>query len=240
MTRVDPHHEVRVGLIVPASNTNAEPLTAATLSGLPVIALASRFALPTDLTAAIDEQVLGRPAELLAEADVRAIAFHGTSGSWMGLDRDRALAAALQGRTGVPTTTASLATIDALTALNIRRPGLVFPGPETIAGGIVAEYRAKGVELVAGKPLQRGLTNPEISLLNYSEIADMISGAITDGVDGLVCVGTNLRAGYLVAELEASLGLPIVDSAIAVVWQLLEMAGVSQRPAGWGQLLASQ
>jgi maleate isomerase len=240
LTGVAPYREARVGLIVPSSNTNAEPLTAATLSRLPVIALASRFALPTDLTVAIDETVLGPPADLLAEADVRAIAFHGTSGSWMGLERDRALAAALQQRTGVPTTTASLATIDGLKALNIWRPGLVFPGPAAIANGIVAEYHQAGIELEVGKPLDRGLTNPEISLLNYTQIIRMISAAAVRGVDGLVCIGTNLRAGYLVEELEASLGLPIVDSALAVVWRLLEMTGVGQRPTSWGQLLATQ
>jgi maleate isomerase len=226
-----------VGLIVPSSNSNAEPLTAATLAGLPVVALSSRFPLSPDLTVVIDETVLGPPAALLAEADVRALAFHGTSGSWLGLEGDCALASALHARTGVPTTTASLATVSALRALGIRRAGLVFPGPSNIARGIVSEYERWGIQLVVNKLRERGLSNPEISLLDYGSIRQMISEAVADGLGGLVCVGTNLRAGYLVEELESSLRLPIVDSAMAVVWQLLNMAGVSQRPTGWGQLL---
>ncbi|HEX6873503.1 MAG TPA: hypothetical protein VF163_20590, partial [Micromonosporaceae bacterium] len=184
--------EARLGLIVPSSNTNAEPLTAAMLTSLPAIAVASRFALPADLATVIDERLLGPAADLIAEAGVVAMAFHGTSGSWLGLDGDRALAAGLARRTGVATTTASLATIAALASLEVTRVGLVFPGPAEIADTIAVEYRRAGCEVVARSVPAAPMSNPEISVLTPTEIEALICPAGMNDAQAIVCVGTNL------------------------------------------------
>ncbi|GAA1024528.1 MULTISPECIES: maleate cis-trans isomerase family protein [Amycolatopsis] len=228
--------ETRLGLIVPSSNTNAEPLTAAMLAGTRATAFASRFPLPADLDAVIDASLVGPAADLLAEAGISAIAFHGTSGSWLGLDHDRALAAGLAERTGAAATTASLALVAAVEALGVKKVGLVFPGPSSIADTIASEYGAAGIEVVSRSVPSRPMTNPEISGLPFSEISALVSAAASDAAEAIVCVGTNLRAAYLVPELESRLGVPIVDSAAATVWQLLALAGVSEQPQGWGRL----
>ncbi|MFE4413980.1 hypothetical protein [Streptomyces sp. NPDC056821] len=228
--------ETRLGLIVPSSNTNAESLTARMLAGTDVVALASRFPLPADLAAVVDDALLGPAAELIAEAGVCALAFHGTSGSWLGLDADRRTCATLRDRTGVAATTASLATVSALQALGAQRVGLVFPGPAEIADGIAREYGALGIDVVAIATAPRPLTNPEISRLDGGEIAAMIRPAAAPGADAVVCVGTNLRAAYLVADLEREFGVPVVDSAAATVWELLGMADRLRELPGWGAL----
>lgn len=237
MRPIEPADEVRLGLIVPSSNTNAESLTAAILHGSPATAVASRFPLPTDLNAVIDAELLGAPAELIAAAGVEATAFHGTSGSWRGLDSDRRLSRELHARTGVPTTTASLATVDALHALDIKRVALLFPGPDDLARLIVEEYRAEGIGVTHRAVPSAPMTNQEISRLPYAQIRSLVTTAVDGAADAIVCVGTNLRAGHLIDELEGTLGLPIVDSAVATVWGLLELAGLDHRPRGWGSLM---
>ncbi|WP_406630926.1 hypothetical protein [Amycolatopsis sp. WGS_07] len=228
--------ETRLGLIVPSSNTNAEPLTAAMLAGTRATAFASRFPLPADLAAVIDAALVGPAADLLAEAGISALAFHGTSGSWLGLDHDRALAAGLVERTGAAATTASLALVAAVEALGAKKIGLVFPGPVSIADTIATEYGAAGIEVVSRSIPERPMTNPEISGLPFAEISSLVSAAASDEAEAIVCVGTNLRAAYLVPQLESRLGIPVVDSAAATVWQLLALAGMPEPLQGWGQL----
>ena len=53
-------------------------------------------------------------ADLLADAKVDAMAWNGTSASWLGIDRDRSLCEAIRARTGKPATTSTLACIDAV------------------------------------------------------------------------------------------------------------------------------
>lgn len=232
-------NETRLGLIVPSSNTNAEPLTADLLLGLNVVAMASRFALPTDLDAVIDETLLGPAADLIAASGVSCQAFHGTSGCWRGLNLDQELATRLHSRSGVPTTTASLAIVQGVLAVNATRVGLVFPGPPEVAEQIVREFRTVEIEVVSRSLPPTALSNQDISILPRSEIERLIVGANTPGVEAIVCIGTNLKSAYLVAELESRLSVPIVDSASATVWQLLSMAGISERPQGWGALVSS-
>lgn len=80
------------------------------------------------------------------------------------------------------------------------------------------------------------MTNPEISDLPFPAITELVAAAASDEAEAIVCVGTNLRAAYVVPELEKRLGVPVVDSAAAVVWQLLGLAGVAEQPQGWGRL----
>jgi maleate isomerase len=235
---VEHSQEVRLGLIVPSSNTNAESLTAAMLDGTPATAVASRFMLPADLDAVIDEALLRPAAELVAAAEVSATAFHGTSGSWHGLDGDRALAGALTEATGVPTTTASLATVEAVQALGVEHVALLFPGPAELAQAIADEYGKLRIDVQHCATPDVPMTNQQISRLRAHEIRSLVVGAWDGSAQAVVCVGTNLRAGYLLEEIEAQLGVPVVDSAVATVWSLLRLAGAGSTLSGWGRLMS--
>jgi maleate isomerase len=229
-------NEARIGLIVPSSNTNAEPLAADMLRGMNAVAMASRFPLPSDLGAVIDEDLLGPAADLIADSGVACQGFHGTSGCWLGFEHDRALADRLQSRTGILATTASLATVQGIEAVSAKRVGLVFPGPVAVAEQIEGEFRNIGIEVLIRSLPAASLNNQQISRLSRSELESLIAGAVAPGIEAVVCIGTNLRSAYLVADLESQLGVPIIDSAAAIVWQLLAMAGVQERLQGWGRL----
>ncbi|MBU8864716.1 maleate cis-trans isomerase family protein [Paenarthrobacter aromaticivorans] len=235
-----PGPATRLGILVPSSNSNAETLTAAILAGQPDLGVHySRFRLPPSLDDAVDLGVLGEAPALLNDAHLQAIAFHGTSGSWTGITRDRGLCAELEAVCGAPATTASVAVVEAVKVLSATRIGLVFPGPHDIAHRIRQEYANHGVDVQTMSVPEASMTNPQIALLGAREIEAMIRPAFGNAVDAVVCVGTNLRSGYLVAGLEQEFGIPVVDSAIATLWHILRIAGVARPIQGWGALLAA-
>lgn len=235
-----PGPKSRLGILVPSSNSNAESMTAAILAQQPDLGVHySRFRLPPNLDDAVDLSVLGDAPALLGDAEIGSIAFHGTSGSWTGLDGDRALCRELAASTGAPATTASLAILEALRALAVSRIAVVFPGPQAIGDLIRGEHAAHGVNVVGVSVPASAMTNPEISRLGRREIEAMMRPAFEYDAEAVVCVGTNLRSGYLVADLEQQFGVPVIDSAIATLWQLLRIAGVARPIQGWGALLAA-
>jgi maleate isomerase len=229
----------RLGVLVPSSNSNAETLTAAMLAGRPDVGVHySRFRLPPSLGDAIDASVLGDAPALLADVSADAVAFHGTSGTWVGLDADQRLCEQLSVSTGAPATTASLAVVAALETLGLSRVAVVFPGPATIPPLIAKEYGRHGIQVVTASTPGVDLSNPEIARLGRDRIAGLMRPAFVDGAEAVVCIGTNLRSGYLVEEFEAEFGIPVIDSAVATVWELLRLTGTSAAMPGWGRLLA--
>jgi len=127
-------------MLTPSSNTALEPLTAALLARTPHVT--AHFARLRVTEIALSAAALGQfdhapqlaAADLLADAKVHAIAWNGTAGGWRGFDADRALCAAITARTGAPATISTLATLDALAALEARRIAFV-----TLALGGVAQ-----------------------------------------------------------------------------------------------------
>ena len=231
--------ERRIGLLVPASNSNAETLTHSVLDSVPgVDAYATRFRLPGSLDTRIDNLLLGPSLGLLTEVNPDVVAFHGTSGSWTGIAQDAELAAELSGYAGVPATTATQAMVSAIHALDVSRISLCFPGTSAIATQIAAQLALIGVEVVASSTLPKDLSNPEIAAMTRDQTAALVDAAIVADVDAVLCVGTNLRSGYLVAELEERHQVTIIDSALAVVWHCLRLIGSPARVTDWGRLLA--
>lgn len=227
-------------MLVPSSNSNAESLTADILAASPDIGVHySRFRLPADLDDRIDAKVLGDAPSLLGDAELDAIAFHGTSGSWTGLEGDRVLAESLTVASGAPATTASLALVAALGTLDAGRVAVVFPGPASIVALIEREYTSCGLEVVRSSVPATSMSNPEISRMSRADIAALMRPAFGPGIDAVVCIGTNLRSAYLAAGFESEFGVPVVDSATATLWHLLRLAGTARPIPGWGALLAT-
>jgi len=237
---VAPGPSRRLGVLVPSSNSNAESSILRMLAAEDdVSAHFSRFRLPADLGDRIDAGVLGDAPALLADAEPDAVAFHGTSGSWTGFAGERSLCAQLETVVGAPATTATLAVRAALAELGLERVGLVFPGPRAIAEDIVVQYAADGIGMPVISVPDVQLANAEIARVGGDRIDALMRPAFRDGVDGVVCIGTNLRSAYRVAAFEAEYGIPVVDSATATLWHLLRRAGARRAIAGWGALLAS-
>jgi maleate isomerase len=180
-------------------------------------------------------------ARLLADADVDVVTWGGTAGSWLGLEYDRALCAAVTEATGIPATTSTLALLDAMRAYGVTRLGLAVPYTDDVVARIADVYRGAGVEVVASAAL--GLTeNAAFAEVTGEQVDKLVAtaagssdGEVHDGeVHAVAVVCTNVFGAGRVVDAEARLGIPVLDSTSATVWQVLGTA-----VAGWGELLAS-
>lgn len=230
-----------LGMLTPSSNTVLEPVCAEMLRAMPnASAHFSRFRV-TEIS--LRDAALGqfRPepmleaASLLADAHVQSICWNGTSASWLGLDRDRALCAAVAEHTGVPATSSVLALEEIFRLYGIERYGLVSPYLDDVQARIVANFREEGFDCVGERHL--GISdNYAFGEVGAGELIRMIREVAAAGPQAITVLCTNLRAAPLVEALERELGIPIYDSIATALWGSLRLAGVSPRLAGWGRL----
>jgi maleate isomerase len=230
-------------MLTPSSNSVLEPLCAAMLAGAPRISAHFARVRVTEIT--LDDAALAQFADpamlnaaaLLADARVAALCWNGTSAGWLGLARDRALCAEMTRRTGIPATSSVLALFDALRLADLRRIGLVSPYLDAVQARIVASLANDGLEVVAERHL--GIAeNFAFGTVAPDVIAGMIAEVARAAPQAIVVCCTNLRAAPLVAALERTLGIPILDSVATAVWGALRAAGVPPGIlAGWGTLL---
>ena len=235
-----------IGVLTPSSNTALEPLTSAMVSAVPgVSAHFSRFTV-TEISTRdaslnqFDDRKILEAARLLADAHVDVICWSGTSASWLGFDKDRALCARITEATGIPATTAVLALNELLGAQGARTLGLVSPYVGDVQQRIVANYAGIGIDCAAERHLDLTVNfafsevEPETLRCMLREVARQRPQAIT-----IMC--TNLHGAPLVDEMERELGIPIYDSVATVVWKALKVLGVDPRTVqGWGRLFAER
>ncbi|MFC3797858.1 aspartate/glutamate racemase family protein [Cohnella sp. GCM10012308] len=224
----------RIGMLTPSSNTVLEPVTSALMAGvagasvhyarLPV----TRITLEEDAGAQFALEPMLAAARLLADALVDVIVWNGTSGSWLGLERDRDICDSIRQATGIPATTSSLALLDAYEALGIRRVGLVTPYTDDVNEAIAAQYASFGLAC----PARHGCglhVNEQFACVAADTVEALIRHAAHDTeVDAVAVVCTNMDGAALAAAIEAELGKPVLDSVAVTAWQALRMAGVPQ------------
>ena len=222
---------VRLGILTPSSNTVLEPLSTAMAAEMPNVTLHfSRFrvteiALTDAALAQFDDAAVLQAAALLADARVDAIAWSGTSASWLGFDRDAELCRSIHAATGIPATSSVLALNEALARSGVRRLGLVTPYLGNVQARIIANYASIGVECVAERHL-RLQDNFSFADVTEFQLDRMCREVAAGSPQAIAIVCTNLRSAPLVPELEAALRLPVYDSVATALWKSLCLAGV--------------
>jgi maleate isomerase len=218
----------RIGMITPSSNSVLEPVTAAMLVASPgVTAHFSRLR--------VTEIALDAPA--LGQFDPgHAIAWNGTSASWLGIDRDMSLCAAITERTGIPATTSTLACLEAIKRADARRVGLVSPYTGDVQKRIGEVWGRAGVACHAERHL--GIRdNFAFGMVDAQPIAEMIRAVVAQGCDAVVILCTNLNGARVAAEIERELDVLILDSVAVTLWRSLQIAGADGGNLGrWGKI----
>lgn len=236
----------RVGMITPSSNSVLEPVTAAMLASRPdVTAHFSRLrvteiALDAPTLNQFDPSQMLPAAELLADARVGSITWNGTSASWLGIERDESLCAAILATTGIPATTSTLACLDAIRLAGTRRVGLVSPYTDDVQTRIGEVWSAAGVSVHGERHL--GIRdNFSFGEIAPSTIADMIRAVARAGCDAIVILCTNMNGAVVAAELEEELAVLVLDSVAVTLWHSLQIAGVDAGGlAQWGRLFREE
>ena len=232
----------RLGMITPSSNSVLEPVTAAMLAASP--AVTAHFARLRVTEIALDAPALGQfdpghmlpAAELLADAKVDAIAWNGTSASWLGIERDTSLCAAITERTGIPATTSTLACLEAIKCGDAKRIGLVTPYTDDVQKRIGEVWGRSGVACHAERHL--GIRdNFAFGTVDAQPIAEMIRAVAAEDCDAVVILCTNLNGAGIAATLERELDVLILDSVAVTLWQSLRIAAADAGDlAAWGRI----
>ena len=236
----------RIGMLTPSSNTVLEPVTSNILGGFDGDASAhfgrfrvTEISLSERSQSQFDIAPILQAAELLADANVDVIAWNGTSSAWLGLDKDVALARAIETATGIATTTTMIAYERLFEAASVARIGLVTPYLGEIQDRIIANYAARGIEVVAERHLEdRG----NFSFCSYgeAEIAALVREVAKAKPQMIAIVCTNFRGAGIAASIERECGIPVVDSVSITAWATARLAGLdTARITGWGQLFSA-
>jgi maleate isomerase len=229
-------------MLAPSSNSVLEPVTYAMLVGAPGIsAHFSRFRV-TEI--GLDAQALDQfdpsrmlpAADLLADAKVEAMAWNGTSASWLGIERDQSLCDAIGARTGKAATTSTLACIDAVRSSGAQCVGFVTPYTDDVQLRIGKVWAGAGVACHAERHL--GLRdNFSFAQVAPAEIADMIRALAAEGCDAVVVLCTNMEGAAIAAALERELNILILDSVAVTLWRTMLLARTDPGLlSGWGRI----
>ncbi|EPX85683.1 maleate cis-trans isomerase family protein [Salipiger mucosus] len=233
----------RIGMLTPSSNTVLEPYTSAMLAPFGEAASAhfGRFrVVEISMSEASQSQFTPEPileaAERLAEAEPALICWNGTSASWLGLEKDRALCAAITERTGVPATSTVLAYDALFRAMQVRRLGLVTPYIADIERRMIETYAAQGIEVTASARLDdKG--NYSFATYPPAQVGAMIEQVAEAKPDAIAVVCTNFRGAPVAERIETETGIPVLDSVAVTAAHCLRETGLDPaRVTGWGSV----
>lgn len=218
----------RIGVVVPSSNTTVEPEFERTTAA-DVTIHAARMALESvtvdELDAMSDDAVRG--GTLLAHADVDAVAYACTTGSLLhGPGFDAELEERLEDAAGVPAVATARSVVRALEELAIDRVGVVTPYTEALDEREADFLEDAGFEVVAidGRGIE---ANTDIGALEPDDAYEQ-GTAMADGrsLDGVFVSCTNYRSLAAVDRLEEDLGVPVVTSNGATLWDVCRVASI--------------
>ncbi len=245
-TEIRNTRHTRIGIIVPSSNSNAEPdcLMLApsgvtlhfTRSGgydvsvIPDSAEMRRFA----------RQSLDQQLKLLVDSRVDLIAYACTSATLSdGPEFDREFCREIAVKSGLPAVTTAGALVEALHDMGAGRVAFTSPYVKALNRESVDFMKKCGIEVVNQSGFEKELSSLEQNALTPEDAYQMGLKADHPDAEVLVIACTDYRALEAVPALEQALGKPVVTSNSALMYCCLKKLGIdcSEIQAG-GRLFA--
>jgi maleate cis-trans isomerase len=175
-------------------------------------------------TARID--YLEDAAQRLARIGVDSVMWACTSGSFVvGVERASVQAAAIAQAAKVPASSTSLAFVDALQTLHLKRVAVVAPYPRDATDLFLAFLRHFGIDVVNS----RRLDNPsgwDSALFDQRKLVDICKATDVSAAEALVIPDTALPTLDILAELEQALHKPVLTANQVTIWKGYQLAGV--------------
>lgn len=133
---------------------------------------------------------------------------------------------------GIKVTDPISAVVAALAHLGAERVGMVTPYLPSVTAPMRALLGANGVGVAHEISFAESDDRRVACIDPASTRAALLEAARAPGVHALFASCTNLQTFAIIDEVEAITGLPVVTSNQALVWHMLQLAGVDA--AGWG------
>ena len=184
------------------------------------VALARAVAEPAEAAEAVTTLVAIEP-------DV--VAYACTSGSFVnGLAGERQLREAMEAAGARRAVTTSGALLDALRVLGVRRVALGTPYVAEL-GSLLRDFvAAAGFEPVslANLDLEGGIAD-----LASTDVERLAAAAFVPGAEAIFLSCTNLPTVYVLADLEARYGIPVLSANQVTMWAAVRAAGIDTAPS---------
>jgi maleate isomerase len=191
-----------------------------------------------DLIGTGDPERLLAPAHRLAAQGVQALCWACTSGSFAGgVDWAKKQLERIADETGLPTTSAAFALVEAVRALGADTVDLLSPYPAGLTDTFCDFLAHGGVRVRAASALGCHTGSDSHGLDVRRAIARFPSAGRRDGIP-LLIPDSAVNTLDLVADLEAELERPVVTANQATLWKGLSLLSMPPRVPGLGRLLA--
>jgi maleate cis-trans isomerase len=229
----------RIGLLLPSSNTTQEFEFPRVMPDGITLHVARLPPSAIELSAAVPGSVeeIEIESRKLADADVDAIVLSTTAPAIAkGIGYDQELIKRIETVSSKKATTASVAFIQALAALDIKRLSFGAPWSEALNGATAASIAASGRSVVAHSTLGC-VSDLEIGLLEEQTAYDMGIAVDRPDAQAVALAGGNWSTLGIVDRLEAAIGKPVLTTNQVSLWAVLRLAGYHAPVFGWGRLL---
>jgi maleate isomerase len=220
-----------IGIMLPSSNRVVERVTLAMLADLSEVdACFTRVPYGGHPADGYDLPPFEAAAVMLSQARVQSICWNATRGAGLGFEPDRRLCGMITERTGLPSTTTALATLDLLRSLGLERIALLSQGSAAEGERVADRFGAEGITVVAGPTL--GITdNFQAALVPPDQLRRRALEAVAAAKpDAVLFWSTNLPGFGLMADLERETGIPALDSTAVGTLAALRPTGVDLAP----------
>jgi maleate isomerase len=225
----------RLGMLLPSSNTIAEPQIAAMLP--PGVSLhTTRLRLRSGREALGMLERLEEGTQLMADAAVDRLIFHCTAVSMHAPEIPDQITRRVAAITTIPLTITSEAIIDALRTLGARKVVLVTPYTQEVNDREIAFLAHHGVTVLRERGLgleggvEMGAVEPQQWFRETVAMRDPEAEAYF-----VSC--TTIRSADVIDQLEDALDKPVITSNQATLWRALRDTGIGDRVTGFGRLL---
>ena len=200
----------------------------------------TRAAIPdsiTNATLAAQANLLADcAATLLPDGSLDVVCYACTSGSLV-IGEERVFAELNRGAPNAIATSLISGVIRALRVLDVRRIAIATPYLDEINRREAEYLEAAGFEVVSlcGLNLEK---DSDMVRVAPDYIAEFALGQDREDADAIFVSCGALRTLDVIGEIETRAGKPAICSNQAMIWDCLRLAGVDDRFAGYGRLLA--
>ena len=217
----------------------------ATMVSPPVDAVVVHTSVGVDAHRVDDLLDLGSRERLLEgarqlDADrVEVVMWACTSGSFVfGWDGAHKQVDEIRSELGVPASSTSLAFVEALRALDVRRVAVAATYPPDVAERFAEFLAVDGAEVVS-LTSEEILTAEEVGRLDRDRVMRFVSAADRQDADAILVPDTALHTAASITDIEAAVGKPVLTANQVTFWQALRLAGRVPRAAQLGRLFAA-
>lgn len=163
-----------------------------------------------------------------------------TSGSFVfGNAGAAAQAAGVAEAAGVPASSTSIAFVDALHHLDLRRVAVAASYPEDVARHFVDFLAAGGTDVVSIG--SHGIvTAAEVGTLDHDRVLAMVVAADHPHAEAVLVPDTAMHTLAIVEMLEDAVGKPVLTANQVTVWKGLQLLGPPPRLPGLGALFGGR